>query len=63
MYLWCRSKKHGCSLPLPRTDCNRWFLGLDHHLLNDKKCKLLSAPGRDDIIREARNSSWERGAT
>ena len=62
MYLWCRSNKHGCPLPLPCTDCNRWFLRLDHHLLYDKKHKLLSAQERDDIIREARNSCWERGA-
>ena len=63
MYLWCRSNKPGCPLPLPCTDCNRWFLRLDHHLLCNKKHKLLSAQERDDIIREARNSCWERGAT
>ena len=63
MYLWCRSNKHGCPLPLPCTDCNRWFLRLDHHLLYDKKHKLLSAQEQDDIIREARNSCWDRGAT
>ena len=63
MYLWCRSNKHECPLPLPCTDYNRWFLRLDHHLLNNKKHKLLSAQERDDIIREARNSCWERGVT
>lgn len=63
VHLQCRSKKHGCPLLPPCTDCNRWFPRLDHHLLNDKKHKLLLARERDDIIQDARNSCWERGST
>ena len=61
MYLWCRTEKHNCPLPLPCKDCNEWFLRLDHHLLHHKNHKTMTDEDRETCIVTARESSWKTG--
>ena len=61
MFLWIRSEKHNCPLPVPCEQCNEWFLRLDHHLRHHKKHLITDEDELSKLIDAAKNKFWGRG--
>lgn len=57
LYLWGSQDKAGKQLPLPCTDCNKWYLRLYHHLKSGKHAGL-TAEERIERLELARIKHW-----